>query len=395
MNKLTFREKAGYSCGEFGGSGLWQIMLIFLPIFYTDTFGLSAATTGFLFLVVRIFDAAIDPIMGMIADRTRTAQGHFRPYLLWAAIPFALMGFALFFAPELNPSGKVVYAYVTYVGMMVVYTVTMIPFGALSGVMTADYDERTSLNGYRFTSAFVAALIVQWLVKGSVGFWGHGNDVAGYRWTLGLFGVASVFTFWIAYRSTRERNLDALEVHNSVRDDVRDLLHNRPWLVVLTVSLISLVYLSIRSTGQTYYFKYYVGNDGLVSNFMVAGTLATLVGVLLTSALTRIFDKKPLFMICLVVVGLSSLPMYWLKPQQIGLMFLSQIIYSFACGPVMPLLWSMMGDIANYSEWKNGRRATGLVFSASVMSNKAGGALGGAVAMAILTLYHYQPNVAQ
>jgi GPH family glycoside/pentoside/hexuronide:cation symporter len=166
-------------------------------------------------------------------------------------------------------------------------------------------------------------------------------------------------------------------------------------MVVLTVSLLTLIYLSIRSAGQMYYFKYYVGNEGLASRYMVAGTAATMAGVLLTGPLTRILDKKPLFMLCLVVIGLSAVPMYWFQPQQIGLIFAAQIVFSFASGPVMPLLWSMMGDIADYSEWKNGRRATGLVFSASVMSNKAGSAVGGAVAMYLLSLYHYQPNVAQ
>lgn len=395
MSRLSYTEKAGFSSAEIGGSGLWQIMMIFLPVFYTDHFGVSAAAVGTLLFIVRIFDAVNDPIMGMIADRTKTRWGRFRPYLLWIAIPFGLMSVAMFWAPSLSDGGKVVYAYVTYIGMMIIYTAVMIPVSALSGVMTSDPQQRTQLNMFRFLLAFAAAMLVQRLTLPSVKFFGGDDTVLGFRVTIAIFACLSVIGFWIAFATTKERIKPIQEGTSKIMDDLKDLMKNKPWVIILTVSIITLIYVSIRSAAQMYYFKYYIGNEDMVSSFMFWGTAAIMVGIFMTSWLTKLLDKKRLFMVCVVLNGLSTLGFYVVAPDDIALLYFLQIFSSFVNGPTMPLLWSMMADSADYSEWKSGRRATGLVFSASTFAFKAGGALGGAISMFVLSFYGYEANVEQ
>ncbi len=395
MEKLSFKEKAGFSIGELAGSGLWQIMIIFLPIFYTDTFGIPAAVVGTMFLVVRIFDAINDPIIGAIADRTSTKHGKFRPYLVGVSVPFALVTMAMFWGPDFSMNGKIVYAYATYILMSIVYTSAMIPFSALSGVMTSNRIERTSLNSFRFFTAFVASMMVQGLVRPSVSFFGGGNDTVGYRYTMIIFGVICIFAFLVAFAGTKERIKPTSDTPNKLKDDLGDLFKNTPWVIILVVSLLTLIFISIRSAVQTYYFKYYIGAEDMVSSFMVIGTAATLVGVVVTPFLVKLLDKKKLYLICIAVIGVSSLFFYIAGPEDLALIYAVQIIFSFANGPTMPLLWSMMADAADYSEWKNNRRATGLVFSASTMAQKAGGALGGAIAMWLLAYYGFIANAPQ
>lgn len=394
-NRLSFREKAGYSAGEIGGSGLWQIMMIFLPAFYTDTFGLSAESVGWLLLISRIIDAGTDPVMGILADRTNTRWGRFRPYLIWASVPFALLAFAVFFAPQFSPAGKTAYAWVTYLLMMVVYTMAMIPYSALSGVMTSDGLQRTQLNSFRFVGAFLAALTVQGLFKPSVAYFGDGDDVIGSRWTMFLFGLVAAACFLIAFVSSRERIGSSQKDDQSIWQDLRDLSRNLPWLIVLLVSLITLIHVSIRSAAQVYYFKYYIGDENLVSGFMVAGTAAIIAGIGVTGWLARMMGKRELFVVSTVINAVAGFGFYLAGPDDVAMLFALQVVYSFAAGPAMPLLWSMMADAADYSEWKTGRRATGLVFAASTLAQKAGGAFGGATALFVLAWYGYEANTEQ
>ncbi len=395
MEKLSFKEKAGFSVGELAGSGLWQAILIFLPIFYTDVFGISAATIGTMFMLVRIFDAINDPIMGTIADRTETRWGKFRPYLIWMSAPFGILAFLLFLAPDLSTSGKVLYAYMSYISMMIIYTAVMIPYSALSGVMTSDYWDRTSLNSFRFIGAFAGAMLVQGLMLPAVKFLGQGVEITGYRWTMAIYGLACVFFFWVAFIATKERIQPVSEKSNAVLDDLKDLVKNKSWIVILLLSLVVLIYISIKSAVQVYYFQYYIQNKDLVSSFMVLGTAATIAAILLTKKLAEKFDKKKLLLLCNGIAGGLSILFFWVRPTDIVFLFAIQIVSSFAMGPLMPLLWSMMGDSADYSEWKTGRRATGLVFSASTFAFKAGGAIGGAISMYLLSFYGYIANTAQ
>lgn len=399
MEKLSPREKAGYSIGEFGGSGYWQIFLIFLPFFLTDIFGISAIVASNLLLYSRLFDAVNDPVMGIIADRTKTRWGRYRPYLLWMAVPFVICGMAVFWAPDLSESGKVIYAYVTYFAMMMIYTAMMIPFSALSGVMTSNHIDRTSLNSYRFFFAFSCNFIVLLFFEPLVEFFGQGDDVVGYRWTIFILSMIALVFFVTAFISTKERVQKVEKADQNIGTDVKDLFQNLPWLIVLVVSLITLIYIVLRGSVQAYYFNSYIETDFAIgvwvlnfnafSLFLGVGTLATLVGVMATNLLIKLMGKRTLIIISSFLAALTNVGFYFVGPQDIVFLFVVQVVSSVVLGPLMPILWSMMGDAADYGEWKTGRRATGLVFSASTLAFKAGAAIGGALALRILGEYGY------
>lgn len=390
--KLSFKEKAGFASGEFGGSGLWQVLMIYLPIFFTDTFGVSAAAVSFLFLIVRIFDGINDPVMGMIADRTETRWGKYRPYILFMAVPFAITTMAVFWAPALSESGKVVYAYITYTLLMVFYTAAMIPYSALSGVMTSDQTERTSLNTFRFFGAFVAALIAKTLYQPMVAFFGQGDPVVGNRWTFAIFCVLALFFFYIAFATTKERvHTDKAEGQNLLTD-LGDLFRNFPWVIILVVSLLSLIYICIKGGVGAYYFKYYMGEEDKMPTFLFLSSVATIGGVSITSWISRFIDKKWVLIGAYFISSVLAWAIWIVKPGQLSLLYTLEVLSAFTAGPIMPILWAMMADAADYSEWKNGRRATGLVFSASTLAFKAGVALGGFILLQVMDRAGYVAN---
>ncbi|MCI0496380.1 MFS transporter, partial [candidate division KSB1 bacterium] len=679
---------------EIASNIIWMTVMFFLPIFYTDTFGIPAAVVGTMFIIVRLFDAINDPIMGMIADRTTTRWGKYRPYILWMALPYGIGGILMFLTPDLHLTGKIIYAYITYNLMMIIYTMIMIPFSALSGVMTSDYLDRTSLNSYRFVGAFVGGLFIQGLAlllvnnlgqdnqsviaarienqqivvqeagtgtaklhltardsagasidhhflikiyrpgenppqvinpvpdlpleqgfstyqialdsvfkdkdgdilkysietrpsgvaraelqngnlilkeagfgtatvtltaddgKGGIatddflvrirkegnqnpeiiqaisdinyalnfepnsfslsrtlglfpkeeinineifkdpdgdalyltalssktavaaatisdsrlilkkkapgtstitimaddnrggivsysfkvtiqtpgntppfvnreisnlnlqaGFEKHiidlngvfndtemtplalllkvNNDAKGYRLTMSIFAIFCIVFFLITFFSTRERVKPVATAKSRLIDDLKDLTKNRPWLVLFSVSLLTLIYVAIRSAVIAYYFQYYVGDSSLISAFLVSGSIIIIISLGITKWLTKIFDKRLLYVICMLVVGISLSLYQFAGPEDIVFMFILQAIQSFASGPTMPLLWSMLADSADYSEWKTGRKAMGLAYSASTFAQKAGIAFGGALALWILAYFGYQPNAQQ
>ncbi|WP_404423848.1 MFS transporter [Nibricoccus sp. IMCC34717] len=396
MQPLSVREKLGFSLGEVAGSGFWQITLIFLGAFYTDTVGLSALAVANMMLFVRIFDALNDPLMGMIADRTRTRWGRYRPWLLWMILPFCAFVVAAFYLPPgLGQTGRLVYSYFTYTTVMVIYTALMIPYSALSGVMTNVAADRTSLNTWRFFIAFTIAFFLKLLLKPSVAFFGQGNDALGFRITLSLYIVLALVGMLCAFWTTRERVTPQVETQSSVLTDLRDLMRNGPWVTLLAVSIVLWFFFGVRSTVQVYYFKYYLGNDAAVSPFLATGALCTLVGVFATGWLTKHFEKKVLFVVCMALNAVGLLGFYLVKPGDWALLYGLQIFQTFVGGPFMPLIWSMMADAADYSEFKTGRRATGLVFSASTMAQKMGGAFGGSAALYVMSFYGYVANQAQ
>lgn len=393
--KLSLREKAGYSAGEFGGSGLWQMLMTYIGFFFTDVFGISAGAVAILFLAVRIFDGVNDPLMGIISDRTQTQHGKFRPYVLWGGIPFGIIALALFWAPDLSETGKVVYAYIVYTSMMVIYTVVMIPYSALSGVMTSDPQQRTSLNTFRFFGAFVAALIAKTLYKPMVDFFGQGNDVLGNRWTLAIFAIITVICFLIAFRSTKERVQAPKSESQSILRDLAQLFKNGPWVIILILSLVSLIYICIKGGIQIYYFKYFVGDEDLFPLFIFLSSVSTIVGVVTTEFWTRRFEKKNVLIASYMLSSVFAGAFLFLRPDQIYLIIGCEILAALTMGPIMPILWSMMADAADYSEWKFGQRATGLVFSASTMAFKMGVAIGGFISMGVLELKGFVANEEQ
>lgn len=433
---LPFKEKAGYGFGDAAANFVFQAMLIFQLGFYTDVFGITAAAAGTLLLVGRFWDAFFDPFMGVIADRTETKWGKFRPWVLWSALPFMAMFVLAFTTPDFSASGKLVYAYITYILLMTLYSVNNTPYSALNGVMTGDVNERTSLSSYRFFFAMSASFLVQGLTLPLVAKFGQGNAGHGWTMTIGMFAIIGVVFYVITFFSVRERIHPDPKQKSSPRQDFADLLKNTPWKSMFTLTLFLFITLALWGSGMFYYFTYYANKDslfsflqsvGLVTStgveswwhgllsafglialddrsnvasvgfslFNMSGQLVTIFGVLASKALAMRFGKKAVFLTGLSLTTLFTLLFIIAPPEAIGLVFVLNILKSLAYGPTIPLLWAMMADVADYSEWKQHRRATGFVFAGIVFALKAGLGLGGAICGWLLSMYGYVPNVVQ
>lgn len=393
--KLSFREKLGYGLGDTAANFIFQTLMIFQLAFYTDVFGISAAAAGTLFLVVRGWDAIFDPIMGIVADRTHTRWGKFRPWVLWTAVPFGVMAFLAFSTPNLGPTGKLIYAYVTYTLLMMVYSANNLPYSALSGVITGDVGERTSVSSYRFFCMTIAAFVIQGLALPMVQYFGQGNDAKGYRVTMGIFAILAIGFFIITFFSTKERILPDPAQKTSVKRDAADLLKNGPWIAMFFLTLILFITLALRNGVMIYYFKYNVGRENLLSPFLVSGLAATLVGIGFARPVATRFGKRNVFIVGLVGTAIFTGVFTVLPRDAIALMFAGEILRQLSYGFTIPLLWAMMADVADFSEWTTGRRATGMVFAAVVFALKAGLGVGGAIEGWLLSAYGYVPNVAQ
>jgi GPH family glycoside/pentoside/hexuronide:cation symporter len=417
--RLPFTEKVGYAMGDTAANLIFQTMVILQLAFYTDTFGITAAAAGTLLVVVRFWDAIFDPIMGVVSDRTKTRWGKFRPWILWTAVPFGIMGFLTFMTPDLGPSGKLVYAYVTYIVLMMVYSANNLPYSALSGVMTGDLGERTSLSQYRFFFAMVGQLVVQGLALPMVVHFGQGNSALGYKWTMAIFGAVAIVLFLVTFSSTKERIQPPKEQKATLAEHFADLKGNGPWLAMFVLTLILFITLAMRGGDVVYYFRYYAdpaaitrslawvpewlrnllgGTDAPTLGFSVfnlLGTTATIIGLILSKGPATRFGKRNVFIFGLIGTALFCMPFMVLPNTSITLMIVSEVLRQFIYGFTIPLLWAMMADVADYSEWKNHRRATGMVFAAIVFALKAGLGFGGAITGWLLSVYGYVPNVAQ
>ena len=405
---LSVGEKIGYGLGDTASNLYWKLFEFFQLIFYTDVFGISAASAATMFFITKIWDAINDPIVGLIADRTRTSWGRFRPYLLWMAVPFAVTGILTFYTPDLSPRGKLVYAYVTYTLVFMGYTAVNIPYGALLGVISASSVERTSVSTYRFVLAFFGGLAVQKFTEPLVDFFGrrfgesqtaliNGAEIlvvdrqTGFFWTAVCYSVVAAILFLCTFWTTRERVQPVEAENHRFSSDVSDLLKNRPWLVLLAVGLFQILSDWTRGSAIAYYFTYFVKSE--FGNFLAAGTVASIVGMLMTKPLTAIFGKDRLLIAMNGAKAILIAGFYLLERDQVELMYLLNTTAAFVSGPVPVLLWAMYADAADYSEWKTGRRATGLVFSAATFAQKLGGALGAAVPGWTLAAYQFRPPV--
>lgn len=395
--KLIFwKEKLGYAVGDTASCLYWQTFSIYLFIFYTDTFGISAGVVGLMFLITRIWDAAIDPVMGVIADRTESKYGKFRIWMLRGILPYAVFGILLFVTPPFSIGGKIVYAFVTYTLVMVAYSMVNVPYGALLGVISPNSDERTKLASYRFIGAFSGNIICTASFLYLVKFLGSGNDKLGYPLAMTVFAIAACLLFSYTISSTKER-VKPPKVPSTIRTDIKDLLKNRPWVVLCSMGLMTLIYVSVKNSAILYYFKYYVGNELVSSLFITIGTIFSVVGALSTPYITKIFrgDKRLTFIVLTFVNAVCMALFYFAGPKDLLYMYVLQCIGSIPGAAMFPLIWSMYADTADYGEWKFGRRATGLVFSAATFSQKMGWAIGGAIAGLALTIIGYVANVEQ
>ncbi len=403
--KIPIFEKVGYSAGDAASNLFFQTFIVYLLFFYTDVFGISAAAAGTMFLVTRIFDAVNDPIMGMIADRTQTKYGKFRPYLLWLAIPFGVLGFFMFMTPDFGSSGKIVYAYITYTLMMIMYTAINVPYSALMGVITSNSEERTIVSSYRFVAAYIGLLIVTGFTESLVEFFGNGDRQVGWMWTMGLYGAIAAGLFIFTFFSTKERVAPPKNQEINFKADGKDLFKNLPWVLIAVATVFQLTFLVIRGSTFAYYVSYYLGDHSIsflgsefalsTSTFLTSGALATLVGAISTKYVIRLFDKKRTYGWFLGLGSMISLVYFVLPPDQIELIYIANIIVGYLLGPVAVLQWAMYTDTADYGEWKFGRRATGLIMAASLFALKLGVALGGAITGWVLSGYGFEPNAIQ
>jgi GPH family glycoside/pentoside/hexuronide:cation symporter len=406
--KLKVWEKIGYAAGDTASNLYFQTFLLFIPIFYTDVVGLPAAAVATMFAVSRVFDAVNDPLMGTVADRTQTRWGKFRPYLLWIAVPFGFAGFLAFSSPDFGPTGKLVYAYLTYNLLMIAYTAINVPYAALMGVMTSNPLERTSLAAYRFVGVFTGGLIIQGAALWMVDYFGQGNQRAGWQWTMACIAVLAIALFWVTFGTTRERVSPPPEQKGDMRRDVLSLL-NRPWLLVGLATFFQLTFIVARGSTVAYYFKYLVGGQRLsilgftrdlsfeafASSFLVSGTIATIVGTMCSKWFAQRLGKARAYVFFLAVSVVAQASFWFTEPSDVLLIYGLNLIGQFAWGPVSVLQWAMYTDVADYMEWKNGRRATALVMAASLFMLKLGLAMGGAFVVWMLGVYGFQPNQEQ
>lgn len=410
-DKVTLKEKVGYGLGDAASSMFWKLFGMYLMFFYTDIFGIDAAIVGTMFLVTRIWDSLFDPVVGVISDRTETKWGKFRPYLLWVAIPFGVLGVLTFTTPDLSVSGKIVYAYITYSLMMMVYSLINVPYASLLGVMSSDPKERTAFSSYRMIFAFGGSILAFLLIEPLVDFFSTQGDTVNltFGWSMSavVFAVIAAVFFLCTFLWTKERIRPIKETGNSLKEDVGDLFKNKPWWILLGAGIAALIFNSIRDGAAVYYFKYYATasdtfNLGILGSalslttlYLVLGQGANIVGIFFVTPISNHIGKKKTYLFAMVFATIFSILFYFVEKDNIILMLVLQVLISACAGSIFPLLWSMYADIADYSEWKTGRRATGLIFSSSSMSQKFGWSIGGALTGWLLAYYGFKANVVQ
>jgi len=387
IQKLTFGEKFGYALGDMAANFVFQAMLALQLDFYTHTFGLTAAQAGTLFLVVGLGVACFNPVMGMIADRTTSRWGKFRPWLLWTAVPFGIISILTFTTPQLSPGAKIIYAWTTYILLRVIYTVNNVPYASMTAVMTQDPDERTSISSYRQIAANSAGFIVQSLAIPMVAFLGRGNSARGYQLTMGLLSVLSIVFFIVAFFTTQERIQPDPQQESSLGQDLSDLFSNRAWVALFLVTLFYFSAILVRGNVMLPYFRYVAGNANLFSWFNGFGLASLLLGVACSTAVSIRVGKRELFIGSMILSGILSMVLYVIPPSATYVVIAAEVLRQFAFGLSGPILWAMMGDVADYGEWKTRRRATGTVTGGIVFALWAGLALGGAIAGWLLSYY--------
>ena len=417
--KVPLREKICYGFGDLASCLYWQTISLYLLIFYTDIFGISALAAGTMLGISRFSDAFFDPVIGMIADRTKSRWGKFRPFLLWGCVPLAAAGFLTFTVPGLGGTGKLVWAYVTFNAMMLLYTLINIPYTAMLGVLSPNPNERTALSSIKFVGAYAAGIIVAatLLPMAKVGGWLGATTVQrGWQMSFAIYGVAAILFFLIVFFNTRERVEPPKAQKTSLGRDLGDLLTNRPWLVLLATTITFILFVALRGNVTAHYFKYYVGSqtitlpsflpkgiggtqtwgwESLVSAFNTSNQVLSLLGVMLVPFVARALGRKMTFIVLFVVAIASTASFYVLRPDQIVLIYTINAAGSLTGGPLSALLWAMYADTADYAEWKTGRRATGLVFSASIFAQKQGWGVSGGFTLILMSSLGFVANQIQ
>lgn len=406
--KLT--EKISYGFGDLASVLYWQTFMLYLIYFYTDIAKLPLLGCMAMIGWVRTWDWVNDPVMGVIADRTNTRWGKFRPYLLWFCVPFAVAGVLCFTVPDLDASGRMTWAFVTYALLMTLYTVINIPYTALLGVISPESQDRTTVSSIKFLFAFGAGIIVSASLLPMAKFLGGGNEAQGWQYSFAIYGFAAVGFFLIAFFGTKERVRPAMDQKTPVWKDFWDLLRNPPWLILTAMTLTFILFVGVRGTITVHYLKYFIveadiwlplvgsktyGVVGLASIFNTTGQVCAFAGVLLIPFITRRIGKKNTFILFFMIAASSTAACYLLSPDQIYTLLGLQILGSLTGGPMSVILWAMYADTADYGDWKFGRRATGLVFSASTASQKIGWTISGMFALFLMNSVGFVANETQ
>lgn len=398
----TLKEKIGYGFGDMSSSMFWKIFSYYLPFFYSNIFGLSLADAGMLMLITRIWDAVSDPMMGVIADRTHTRWGKYRPYLLWMAAPFAVAGILLFTTPDMGSTGKLIWAYVTYILMMTVYTGINVPYGAMLGVMTDDSNTKTVFSSYRMFFAYGGSFIALGAWEPLCNWFGsmEYSPTASWQYAMIVIACFCLVGFLLCFSMTREHVKSAAS--KSVGKDMKSLVRNTPWWILNGAALLSNSFNTVRGATAAYFFKDYISANAFLDFgvfnlalyaglFLMVGEVCNMIGVALAVPFSMRLGKKSTYMVSLVCLVVFSVVFFFIPNNTVGwwLMMLFQIIISIFTGIISPLVWSMYADVADYAEQKDGTASTGLIFSSGSMAQKFGGALAGWAVMALLAVFDY------
>nr|WP_288837582.1 MFS transporter [uncultured Flavobacterium sp.] len=418
--KLSIKEKIGYSLGDLAANLVFQTLMTYLAYFYTDIYGLSPSDSSIIMLSVGLVAAFIfNPIIGAIADRTNSKWGKFRPWILWTAVPLGVIALLAFTTPDFSYKGKVIYAVITYTLLLLFYAGNNLPYSALSGVITGDMGERNSLSSYRFVAVMFAQFFVQVFMLGIIKSAGNGDKAIGIEKVMTVLAIVGTIMLLITFFTTKERIIPKPEQKSSVGEDLADLVKNKPWLIMLSLTTLVFITLAMKGGAYVYYFENYVdkqelaiviqpildvlnsiglnqfGEDPISAGFGLfnaGGIIFMIVGITLSKRLADKYGKRDIFGFFLFISTLFIIAFYFFSPQSVSLMFISQIFHGFFYGITIPLLWAMIADVADYSEWKNNRRATAIIFSAMMVGLKAGLSIGGALTTSLLGYFNYTPN---
>jgi Na+/melibiose symporter-like transporter len=416
-NKLSIKEKVAYSLGDLAANLVFQTLMTYLAYFYTDIYGLETNDASAIILTVGLIAAfGFNPIMGAIADRTSTKWGKLRPWILWTALPLGIVALLAFSTPDFSYKGKVIYAVVTYTLLLMFYAANNLPYSALSGVITGDMKERNSISSYRFVAVMFAQFFVQVFMLPIIETVGGGDKSLGIEIVMTWLAIIGTIMLLITFFYTRERIIPKPEQKSSLKEDISDLLANKPWIIILCVTTLLFITLAMKGGSYVYYFENYVDANQLthfikpILNFLssiglnflsdnpisagfglfnAGGIVFMIVGISLSKGLADKFGKRDVFLIALFISTVFILLFYFFSPQSISLIFISQILHGFFYGLTIPLLWAMIADVADYSEWKNNRRATAIIFSAMMVGLKGGLSIGSALVTWILGTYGY------
>ena len=412
--KVSFGEKVGYSLGDAAANLVFQMMVMFQLKFYTDVFGLDGTVAGSILLIASVSSVVVDPAMGLLADRTKSRWGKFRPWLLWTAVPFCLFYILAFYNPGIEEKGAVaVYATISYMLLMTVYSSNNIPYTSLGGVMTSDIRERTSITTIRFIVVTIAQFVVQGLTLPMVNHFGHDNPQHGWVCTIAIFACIALVFFVITFFVSRERIQPPPRQVVSIKEDIKCTISDIPWSAMFLLTFALFITLAMWSSAMSFYFQYNVDQKSLYdflrifklvdsvedsyavgfSLFNIVAAIVQFIGVItLSRYLANKYGKKKVFIVCLTLTAFFTFLFYLPSPTDVGLLFVLNIMKSLSYAPTIPLLWAMIADVADHVEYENYRRATGFCFSGISMALKVGMGLGGAVAGVIISAFGYQPG---